>query len=48
MALDLGGTNYRVLVINLEGEGKNPIINERTYSIPKCKMSGTADEVINF
>ncbi|KAH8870722.1 Hexokinase [Schistosoma japonicum] len=44
LALDLGGTNYRVLSVTLEGKGKSPRIQERTYSIPAEKMSGTGTE----
>ncbi|KAH8870716.1 Hexokinase [Schistosoma japonicum] len=48
LALDLGGTNYRVLSVTLEGKGKSPRIQERTYSIPAEKMSGTGTELFRY
>lgn len=48
LALDLGGTNYRVLCVHLGGKGVAPIINERTYSIPIKKMTGSGLEVIFY
>ncbi|KAK4470328.1 hypothetical protein MN116_005893 [Schistosoma mekongi] len=48
LALDLGGTNYRVLSVTLEGKGKSPRIQERTYSIPAEKMSGPGSELFRY
>ncbi|KAM3172992.1 hypothetical protein ACTXT7_013411 [Hymenolepis weldensis] len=47
LALDLGGTNYRVLLVTL-AEGEHPKINERTYAIPKEKMLGTSQELFGY
>ncbi|KAA0198288.1 Phosphotransferase [Fasciolopsis buskii] len=48
LALDLGGTNYRVLLVHLEGRNTLPRIEERTYAIPHSKMSGTGDELFDY
>ncbi|CAH8516822.1 unnamed protein product [Schistosoma turkestanicum] len=48
LALDLGGTNYRVLSVNLEGKGKHPKIQERTYCIPAEKMTGSGKELFRY
>ncbi|CAH8573963.1 unnamed protein product [Schistosoma bovis] len=48
LALDLGGTNYRVLSVTLEGKGKSPTIQERTYCIPAEKMSGSGTELFKY
>lgn len=45
LALDLGGTNYRVLLVTLEGHGKPPHISETVYAIPKDIMVGTGEAV---
>jgi hexokinase len=43
LALDLGGTNFRVLVVTLdEGEFK---MDAKTYAVPKDIMTGTATKV---
>lgn len=47
LALDLGGTNYRVLLVTL-ADGEHPKINERTYAIPKEKMLGTSQELFGY
>ena len=47
LALDLGGTNYRVLLITLKTNVKPKII-ETTYAIPTEKMCGEGEEVNNF
>lgn len=43
--MDLGGTNYRVLLVTLAGDGQHPKIDERTYAIPQKNMLGTSKEV---
>ncbi|CAH8563309.1 unnamed protein product [Heterobilharzia americana] len=48
LALDLGGTNYRVLSVTLEGKGKHPRIQERTYSIPAEKMTGSGGDLFKY
>nr|CDS34383.1 hexokinase type 2 [Hymenolepis microstoma] len=47
LALDLGGTNYRVLLVTLTGGG-HPKIDERTYAIPKEKMVGTSQDLFGY
>ena len=43
MALDLGGTNFRVLLIELEGEHMRH--DPEVYAIPEKIMHGTGEEV---
>ena len=45
MALDLGGTNFRVLLIDI-GEKKQFKMESKVFAIPKEIMIGTGDEVI--
>lgn len=47
LALDLGGTNYRVILVTL-GESEHPKIDERTYAIPKEKMLSTAKDLFGY
>merc|ERR1712226_1831704 len=52
IALDLGGTNFRVLLIHIEkpamGDGKpKSNIDSRIYRVPKAKMEGTSDELFD-
>lgn len=48
LALDLGGTNYRVILVTLSGEGERPKIDERTYSIPEESMHGTSKDLFEY
>ncbi|KAM7539863.1 hypothetical protein Aperf_G00000042332 [Anoplocephala perfoliata] len=48
LALDLGGTNYRVILVTLSGEGERPKIDERTYAIPVEKMHGTSKDLFGY
>lgn len=43
MALDLGGTNFRVLLIELEGDHMRH--DPEVYAIPEKIMHGTGEEV---
>ena len=45
LALDLGGTNFRVLLIDI-GENKQFKMESKVFAIPKELMIGTGDEVI--
>ena len=45
LALDLGGTNFRVLLIEL-GENQRERIDSLIYEVPKDIMLGTGVEVI--
>lgn len=44
LALDLGGTNFRVLLVRLT-EGGVQIINQ-VYSIPECVAQGSGQQVL--
>lgn len=44
LALDLGGTNFRVLLITLEGE-KRSTMRSKIYRIPDKIQKGTGIEV---
>ncbi|VEL06909.1 unnamed protein product [Protopolystoma xenopodis] len=44
---DLGGTNYRVILVTLSNK-EPPRIEERTYAIPKDKMLGTGEELFDY
>jgi len=45
LALDLGGTNFRVLLIELKGE-KHSSMQSKIYRIPDNVMKGTGVEVV--
>ena len=44
LALDLGGTNFRVLLIDI-GKNKQFSMDSKVFAIPKEIMTGTGDEV---
>ena len=44
MALDLGGTNFRVLLIDI-GDNKQFSMESKVFAIPTEIMIGTGDEV---
>lgn len=46
LALDLGGTNFRVCLVTLSGKKEPPIVEQRTHAIPVEKMRGTGAEVV--
>lgn len=46
LALDLGGTNFRVLMVELNG--KDVEIQSKTYLIPQRIMLGTGTQVCVF
>ncbi|KAF8565366.1 hypothetical protein P879_04289 [Paragonimus westermani] len=48
LALDLGGTNYRVLLVQLGGSKTCPKIEERTYAVPSAKMTGSGEELFDY
>eukprot|EP01120_Amphizonella_sp_Union-15-10_P007314 TRINITY_DN2453_c0_g3_i4.p1 TRINITY_DN2453_c0_g3~~TRINITY_DN2453_c0_g3_i4.p1 ORF type:complete len:430 (+),score=81.76 TRINITY_DN2453_c0_g3_i4:690-1979(+) len=48
IALDLGGTNFRVLLVKLDGLGRIGEVKSEKYEIPKQKMESTADELFDF
>ncbi|GBG29497.1 Glucose-6-phosphate 1-dehydrogenase [Hondaea fermentalgiana] len=47
-ALDLGGTNFRVSRFTFDGMGSASITDERKYTVPDSKMTGTAEELFDF
>jgi hexokinase len=44
LALDLGGTNFRVLLVEI-GENKQFSMESKIFAIPKEIMTGTGEEV---
>lgn len=44
LALDLGGTNFRVLLITLEGEGRSSM-KSKIYRVPDQIQKGTGTAV---
>jgi len=48
IALDLGGTNFRVLQVWLEGKGKVTVKQIGKYIIPRDVISGTGVELFDF
>ena len=44
LALDLGGTNFRVLLVRLQGHDID--IQSKTYLIPQRIMLGTGTQVL--
>ena len=45
MAVDLGGTNFRVLSVSLRGKESLPSIIDRSYSVPQEIQRSTGEEV---
>lgn len=46
LALDLGGTNFRVLLVRVRnGMRRSVEMHNKIYSIPQDIMQGTGDEV---
>lgn len=48
IALDLGGTHFRVLHVNLLGDGKSQVEHSNKYVLPKPVIQGTGVELFNF
>lgn len=46
LALDLGGTNFRVLLVRFNAHQFN--VTNKTYTIPKQFMTGTGEQVKNI
>lgn len=46
LALDLGGTNFRVLLIHLKGESDYEF-QSKIYALPQSIMTGTGDELFD-
>lgn len=46
LALDLGGTNFRVLRVKLPGKGGGQIhVDSQIYTVPSLVMQGSGDKV---
>jgi len=48
IALDLGGTNFRVLSVKLDGKGKANVLAVSKFAIPKKDMQGTGVQLFDF
>ena len=48
IALDLGGTNFRVLQVRLDGRGRIEVEHVGKYVIPTAVMRGTGEQLFNF
>ena len=49
LALDLGGTNFRILLVNLDEDKDHPIkIDQQSYFVPKSLMTGNGTDVSNI
>jgi len=48
MALDLGGTNFRVLAVNLDGKRVATVLNVSKFPVHKKYMQGTGEQLFDF
>lgn len=48
LALDLGGTNFRVLRIQINKNGRGILMDNQVYKMPAEVMTGTGEEVANI
>ena len=49
LALDLGGTNFRILLVNLDEDKDHPIkIDQQSYFVPNSLMTGSGTDVSNI
>ncbi len=48
IALDLGGTNFRVLAVELDGVGNSIVSAVSKFAIPKKDMEGTGEQLFDF
>ena len=48
IALDLGGTNFRVLAVELDGKGNSEILAVSKFAIKKKDMQGTGVQLFDF
>ncbi len=48
MALDLGGTNLRVLTVRLDGRGGASVTAARRFTVPQSLMHATGHELFDF
>ena len=47
LALDLGGTNFRILLVHLKEENRNEI-QSKTYTIPDTIMLGSGQQLFDY
>jgi hexokinase len=47
LALDLGGTNFRVLMVELKGEGSEPVVVSEQFKLKKEHITGTAEKLFD-
>jgi len=49
LALDLGGTNFRILLVNLDEDKDHPIkIDQQSYFVPKSIMTGNGTDLFDY
>ncbi|HBM17458.1 MAG TPA: hypothetical protein DD381_14110 [Lentisphaeria bacterium] len=48
IALDLGGTNFRVIAVDLDGKGGTTIVGVNKYVIDKQYMEGSGEQLFDF
>jgi len=48
IALDLGGTNFRVLAVELDGKGNSRVLAVSKFAIQKKDMQGTGVQLFDF
>ncbi|KAL7078044.1 hypothetical protein ACQ4LE_002643 [Meloidogyne hapla] len=47
-AIDLSGKNCRILLVVLEGPGREPVKDIQNFVVPKIVMTGTGEQLFNF
>ena len=48
IALDLGGTNFRVLAVELDGKGNSEVLAVSKFAIKKKDMQGSGEQLFDF
>ncbi|KAI6200530.1 Phosphotransferase [Aphelenchoides besseyi] len=48
VAIDLSGKNLRILLLTLQGEGKDPSVTVNNYLVSNAIMKGTGEQLFNF
>lgn len=48
MAIDLGGTNFRILLVELKGRNNAEILGQHKYTLKEEHIMGTKDELFGF
>ena len=47
VAIDLSGKNLRILLLTLQGKGKEPGVDTQNFVVPNPIMKGTGEQVWN-